>query len=1221
MVRTRIVGAASFGWLDAARLWGASVEVLVTRGGKLKNIAHQLYPDVLLAPPAFAIDLPPHRHWDGSVLTTITSQEDADDVDRLTRAWRPLVCLVAFHSSVTRRQMSRWLPLKLEEYSRRVDFRCCHDAFGGVTSSVWNIWLISKLPSCWMSLAGMTDAYYPRSLQTALDDTLGPSRQQQKFSPNPNRASSVDGYIIQADGQADQPVYKSTGLGPDLNELSDAELASIWVRAESVFAPKPVLRKLERLETMALWDYAGKIWYNKMHPTTIGRLLVARRLSPPAKILTALTFTLSQQILDYLLPQPMEEAVQAPKASQDPPPKSGLEGAEGVQRVKAAVADNAAIDLSYWAMPGETISQADARVVLRRVAKRWWAHHLKIEADRWIKAHGHCPVNLEAAADCIRRAEGSDYWDWHRGSRLFFWRFPVGPDYPGWLEDARDGIPFFHRSNPPKGMHFQNIPCSTREGELQLRSKIFTLLFRWQIEKGYNDLVIPTFPVEKFNEGGIVDIRAVWDAKRNGLNATLWAPSFCMPTTKDAADLVVKWLLLPVAAYFLAGCPPQDYTQDESLFIKSYQFDEDVGQMFHNFLMHASERHSHAVRFTHTRNNGSFEPHSFYRWCVLNFGCLLSPYLAGQGEERIMELCMGNPEDDSNPFQWDQVLLNLPFTVTYDPSMPRVMLITRAGELATRKVVFVDDTHGAGRGKTSKEATRAQRILAKRMNYYGNQAAARKRRPACLLPGAWNGVIIHCARPHPVMSTTVKKWTRGLSFLDWVWAQFGIPDGLKDPIAYLKTLPTWDVYIDTAELRRAAGLWIHITEVYREGRCFTKGMFNCMEAFRGNRDVDGWKLFDAEYTAAKLEEEDASRRVAGNGYPLLSRATYELVLHIYALKTLFHGDEPRQVQLRPKDAHLLRLMGADASAEGFGAAVQYPELVIEERDGLWTEGFAQKSSNTREGFNIGNHLKKDISDGKFDGCEAWVGTDNSTWSAVCTKGMSSVRHLFYLWVEINRLAFEHNVFLHCFHISGARMIATGIDGLSRGDRDAGITLGYDLRDFVPLGVSAFDYPDNSLETWCKSWMGDDYNPPLQPKDWFLKGQLPGVHVWAPPAAAALIALKELARSRHKRPQHLTHVVLIPRLLYQEEWRKRFEKEVDIWFALSPVDVWPHSAFEPLMVGISFPLYRTYPWLLRLDQEKVVGIGRTLSSLSKGGHLQVGYYLRKLWSDPRSLPQV
>ena len=155
---------------------------------------------------------------------------------------------------------------------------------------------------------------------------------------------------------------------------------------------------------------------------------------------------------------------------------------------------------------------------------------MRIEANRWIKSHGSHAVDSEAADDCLRRAEGSDYWEWHRGSRLFFWRYPVGPNYPGWLEDARDGVPFFHRSDPPKGMHFQNIPCSTREGELQLRSKIFTLMFRWQIEKGYKDLVIPTFPVEKFNEGGIIDIRAVWDAKRNGLNATLWPQAFaCRP--------------------------------------------------------------------------------------------------------------------------------------------------------------------------------------------------------------------------------------------------------------------------------------------------------------------------------------------------------------------------------------------------------------------------------------------------------------------------------------------------------------------------------------------------------------------------------------------------------------------------------------------------------------------------------------------------------------------
>jgi hypothetical protein len=99
---------------------------------------------------------------------------------------------------------------------------------------------------------------------------------------------------------------------------------------------------------------------------------------------------------------------------------------------------------------------------------------------------------------------------------------------------------------------------------------------------------------------------------------------------------------------------------------------------------------------------------------------------------------------------------------------------------------------------------------------------------------------------------------------------------------------------------------------------------------------------------------------------------------------------------------------------------------------------------------------------------------------------------------------------------------------------------------------------------------------------------------APPAAATLSALKEVAKGRHKRPRDTVYVILIPRLLYQEEWRSRFQKEVDVWFPLSTGEFWPHSAFEPLMVGISFPLYRTHPWQLRMERDKVVDIGRTLS---------------------------
>ena len=36
----------------------------------------------------------------------------------------------------------------------------------------------------------------------------------------------------------------------------------------------------------------------------------------------------------------------------------------------------------------------------------------------------------------------------------------------------------------------------------------------------------------------------------------------------------------------------------------------------------------------------------------------------------------------------------------------------------------------------------------------------------------------------------------------------------------------------------------------------------------------------------------------------------------------------------------------------------------------------------------------------------------------------------------------------------------------------------------------------------KGWMGPDYTKPLEPIEWFTKRQMPGIHVWAPPPAAA-----------------------------------------------------------------------------------------------------------------------
>ena len=159
------------------------------------------------------------------------------------------------------------------------------------------------------------------------------------------------------------------------------------------------------------------------------------------------------------------------------------------------------------------------------------------------------------------------------------------------------------------------------------------------------------------------------------------------------------------------------------------------------------------------------------------------------------------------------------------------------------------------------------------------------------------------------------------------------------------------------------------------------------------------------------------------------------------------------------------------------------------------------------------------------------------------------------------------------------MIACGVDGLSRGNYDAGISLGLDIRQFMPLHLSAWDIAGHTLAGWCKSWMGTDYSPPLSSVGWFKDGHQPGVHLCPPPLGAALIALKELSRSCHKHPSKVTHVIMIPQLLWEEEWWSRFEKEIDFWFILPNGAVWPHSAFKPRLVGISFPILppsRSFP---------------------------------------------
>ncbi len=77
---------------------------------------------------------------------------------------------------------------------------------------------------------------------------------------------------------------------------------------------------------------------------------------------------------------------------------------------------------------------------------------------------------------------------------------------------------------------------------------------------------------------------------------------------------------------------------------------------------------------------------------------------------------------------------------------------------------------------------------------------------------------------------------------------------------------------------------------------------------------------------------------------------------------------------------------------------QYPNNTITTLGGLWDEEFVEDGSNLPKAQNFTNHLLEEIRAGLHDGCAVWGFTDNAVWSQVWNKGMSKVRHMFYLAV-------------------------------------------------------------------------------------------------------------------------------------------------------------------------------------------------------------------------------
>jgi hypothetical protein len=75
--------------------------------------------------------------------------------------------------------------------------------------------------------------------------------------------------------------------------------------------------------------------------------------------------------------------------------------------------------------------------------------------------------------------------------------------------------------------------------------------------------------------------------------------------------------------------------------------------------------------------------------------------------------------------------------------------------------------------------------------------------------------------------------------------------------------------------------------------------------------------------------------------------------------------------------------------------------------------------------------------------------DNSSFEGVYYKGHSPSRNLSEIVFRVHKVERDGGFILHVIHISGKRMKASGVDGLSRGDLTEGMMGGQDPLSYIP----------------------------------------------------------------------------------------------------------------------------------------------------------------------------
>ena len=826
---------------------------------------------------------------------------------------------------------------------------------------------------------------------------------------------------------------------------------------------------------------------------------------------------------------------------------------------KATKNDSASVRFSLWhdyLVRGLSPKVSSRDVTgASNVLRTWLLCRWKLNVTRsylkWKKGQRGKVYDNEAQ-DCISRAADATWWTWDVGSRPFFWRWPA--DY---VPQIRDGhkVWFDGEVNPWTRKQRES---KVAERSILIRSKLDTIREKRYVEPGTIISLMSYFDVPK----GEDDIRMVYDGSASGLNDKLWAPWFSLPNN----TCLVRAL---EPGYWMA--------------------DNDVGEMFHNFMLNEELRCYCGLDFLpHFKDDKKAMDEKgrlWLRWNRLAMGLRPSPYCAVQGMMMAKEIILGDRNDQKgNVFHWDRVRLNLPGSESYHPAHAWVTKVRVTGEVAADVFIYVDDIRCSA--PTQAEAWTASQRTSSVLGSLGIQDAARKRRDPGQETGAWTGTVVWTSRGQISIKTTQEKWDKVKLHLRWIADNMENKKGLEN-----------------RRLQSIRGFLVYVAQTYGCMVPYLKGLHATIDSWRTGRSPSGWKLSKRKLGVTHIRDDKGEFYDWDDRFGLtpVSDNEPEFVFpvprfrnDVKCLLALTSVDTPpTRVGRMSLQAKVMYGFG-DASKHGFGASIELPDKSIIWRFGQWRleEEFArtnpvnglsfmeERSSNYRELRNLVEALESAYLDGLLRNREIFMFTDNSTAEAAFFKGTSSSELLFDLVLRLRKIEMTGDCIIHMIHVAGTRMIYQGTDGLSRGDKTSGVMAGESMLSFVPLHLSVLDRSPLMRE-WvnhiCEiDGEGGEKVRFLEPSDWpeSLCGRFN--YIWTPPPAAGDVAAEYMAQAIHKRP-NATHIYICPRLM-TSRWQRIVRKTSDLFLYIPcHTELWGHDQHEPLILAISLPLSRHRPW--------------------------------------------